>query len=696
LTPPRCRPFPRTCLGSNEAAKSGDQSILVWLQAGPVPRNFAVVGPPGSGKTTLLKHLTLSFAAGETPVRRTPVLLLLRDHAAAIGANAGTKLADLIEASLKDEPPPAQWFVDRLRKSKCLIMLDGLDEVADPGLRRKVVDWVERQVEVFGLNQFLVSSRPNGYRDNPVSGFTVLRVLPFDRKQIERFVRNWYLANEAVAHGKDDPGVRMEAGTGAEDLLNRLHSTPTLQELAVNPLLLTLIATVHRYRSQLPGRRVELLSEICDVFLGKRQQAKGLELDLTPQQKVRVLRVLAFEMMIREVREMKAEEAAAAIAPTLRLVTPNGEPLEFLRDVEDSSALLVQKENGVYGFAHLVFQEYLASVHIKTEGLVQRLAANAGQSWWHETARLYAAQADAGPIVEACLAQDRPPARVLLLAADCEREALELRGELRDRLRRVTEEAIEDPDPARSRLAAEYLLERRLRDMMRLSDEVYVDRSPVTHAEYQLFIDDMRSKGKGNKQPDRWNSYHFVPGTGRLPVAGIRWSDKEDFCDWLGKQGAGEWSFGTPTLTELEAARRPDAAWQSLRFFVGGVPDGIPILSGQEVLEQLKNDVGSVQPRAIQRLNWLVFYWYARDLARVLDLARARVLDVARALARARDLDDLDLDARDLDRWIAAHALLRLCIAEMRADGRLPAVEGLWLARRRAAAPQETGRDVAT
>jgi hypothetical protein len=59
----------------------------------------------------------------------------------------------------------------------------------------------------------------------------------------------------------------------------------------------------HRYRSQLPGRRVELFAEICDVFLGRRQQAKGLELDLTPAQKVRALRVLAFDMMCREVRD---------------------------------------------------------------------------------------------------------------------------------------------------------------------------------------------------------------------------------------------------------------------------------------------------------------------------------------------------------------------------------------------------------
>src|SRR5205085_2107446 len=129
-------------------------------------------------------------------------------------------------------------------------------------------------------------------------------------------------------------------------------------------LLLTLIATVHRYRSKLPGRRVELFSEICDVLLGARQQARGLEIDLAPPQKVRVLRVLAYHMMCGLAREIAEADAAQVIASTLEQVMPNSQPQAFLNMVEDSSGLLAQKENGIYGFAHLTFQEYLASVHI--------------------------------------------------------------------------------------------------------------------------------------------------------------------------------------------------------------------------------------------------------------------------------------------------------------------------------------------
>ena len=402
--------------------KVGRRGIQEWLTK---PGNFAIVGPPGSGKTTLLKHLALSTVA----LKATPILLFLREHAAAIAANPDVKLAELVEASLKNLPPPAGWFAKQLTRGKCVVMLDGLDEVADAAVRKKTVRWVEKQVETLGANRFLVSSRPNGYRDNPLGGFTVLSVLPFNRTQVERFVRNWYLANEAMAHQKDDPGVRMEAERGAADLLARLESTSTLAELAVNPLLLTLIATVHRYRSKLPGRRVELFAEICDVFLGNLHQARGIEMDLTPAQKIRVLRVLAYELMVREKREIAAADAERAIGTTLALVQPGGDAGKFLRMVEDSSGLLVQRESGVYGFAHLTFQEYLAALHVKEEGLVAELAGRVTKPWWHETARLFAAQADASLIVVACL--DREPLSVdaLVLASDCEAEALQLRAE---------------------------------------------------------------------------------------------------------------------------------------------------------------------------------------------------------------------------------------------------------------------------
>jgi hypothetical protein len=72
--------------------------------------------------------------------------------------NPEASLAEVIETSLRGDPPPQEWFEDRLKRGQCLVMFDGLDEVADPALRHKIVQWAERQV---GLLAQTVSSFPH-------------------------------------------------------------------------------------------------------------------------------------------------------------------------------------------------------------------------------------------------------------------------------------------------------------------------------------------------------------------------------------------------------------------------------------------------------------------------------------------------------------------------------------------------------
>ena len=471
-----------------EELRGGRRLIWDYLQSKQMAnQNLAIIGPPGSGKTTLLRYMALTLAGGRKRRRKLkapdklPIVLFLRDHAQAIsagmsetpvednpdkGSDAGLSLAQAAQMSaVKSGKPmaPADWFEKQLEAGRCLIMLDGLDEVADLETRKQVVKWVERQMTDHGKNRFLITSRPHGYRSNPLSGVTVLQVQPFNRKQVKRFVDNWYLANEIMSFQKDDDGVRMEAEEGAEDLLKRIRGTQALSDLAVNPLLLTMIATVHRYRSALPGRRVELYAEICEVFLGKRQAARGLTLDLTPAQKQRVLQPLAYHVMCEQKREIPQDEALIVIAEALELVSPESTGEAFLKMIENESGLLVERESGVYGFAHKTFQEYLAAAHVQEQKLERVLVKWVGNDWWNETIRLYAAQADATPIIAACLAGERPTVPALALATECLDEAREVQPAVRAQLESVLAEGVEDEDQERRRLVAEALLALRLR-----------------------------------------------------------------------------------------------------------------------------------------------------------------------------------------------------------------------------------------
>src|SRR3990172_5173065 len=67
------------------------------------------------------------------------------------------------------------------------------------------------------------------------------------------------------------------AAEQTRQLLQAIRASERIRELAINPLMLTVIAMVHRDRVKLPDRRAELYTEAVDVLLGKWEEAKGLQ-----------------------------------------------------------------------------------------------------------------------------------------------------------------------------------------------------------------------------------------------------------------------------------------------------------------------------------------------------------------------------------------------------------------------------------
>jgi NACHT domain len=566
---------------ASEQAERPDISDLLSRRE---PRVLAVVGAPGSGKTTLLRHaarqacLSALSRRGRRPrVRRIPILLYLREHATVITADPSVSLPRLVRESVAalDAKEPAGWFEEKLCGGECLVLLDGLDEVALPGDRSEVAAWVERQVQAYTRNDFVVTSRPLGYQSARLESADIVQPCGFTADQVTQFVHDWYRevevhtlgGNEAKAEADTLEGREKRAREQADDLLKNLVDVPALYDLAVNPLLLTMIANLHRHRKRhgdsLPRTRASLYFEICEVTLGGRQKAKGVPQPLNSGKKKEILARLACAMMDRRVSELDRAEVVAIIRPVLPSAPGSVSPDEFLAEVR-SDGLLVQGSNERYTFAHKTFQEYLAAAHIQARGEISKLSGVVNDDWWTEVILFYAGHSDASPVILACLEADTISA--LALALECAEQCGAFNSELDARLTAVRAAAtspgeLDSSAPELRRLAG-ILLSMHLRHRSRACSGSQVCVRPIPAEIYRLFLADTQVH-----EPDANPAILQAPAG---IAVGIRADDAQAFVTWANAITGSQPTYRLPLAAELNdlAARQRIPALPS-----GDLPD---------------------------------------------------------------------------------------------------------------------------
>jgi hypothetical protein len=392
----------------NESTK--DILLEIWdvlrrAEREPTFRQIGILAEGGSGKTVLLKHITYVYSKQQQQrykvAKKIPVLLLLREYIHILMKDNPPNLPELIAehhipklpGSKKIRTMSSSWAEAILSDGRAVIMLDAFDEVPNK-YRNLVSEWINFQIRSYPRAIFIVTSRPDGYRNGYVEPqlATTFWIKPFGLVQQEQFIQQWYFSQEYYARGgKGSSDVTHRARQFADDLISQIRQRPELRSATQNPLLLTMIANVYRALGSivLPRRQTQIYKAILELQLSSRPQSKKIDVPFSAQESQVLLQRIALNMTV-EGRETMPKEFVIKILETgLDDISSSINPQSFLKYVSHISGLFVEAETGQYQFSHRIFQTYLTATEICVTGQEHLLIEHSEDDSWKEIILLY-------------------------------------------------------------------------------------------------------------------------------------------------------------------------------------------------------------------------------------------------------------------------------------------------------------------
>lgn len=328
-----------------------------------------------------------------------------------------------------------QFCRDCLQAGDALVILDGLDEVPASALRDEIVEevdvfatqWVRRRHTISTIrglkdtalifssvtadnagNRLLITSRIAGYHLSPLQGdLAHVTIEPMSPKAVAKFIRNWMKAihQETAAPSTPADTIQVLAQQETDQFLAALHEPRQRggRELATNPLLCGILATIFRQRKgDLPQERVALYHQavemLFDVWLRRSREEDS---PTSKYELYDILEPIAEHVHRHEPTGLIPENQLKQLTMQYLAESRGENPLrptpklrqavdEIVRIIREDVGLIAARGEGVYGFLHLTFQEYLAARSLVRDPAKAciRVAEHIGDSRWREAIRL--------------------------------------------------------------------------------------------------------------------------------------------------------------------------------------------------------------------------------------------------------------------------------------------------------------------
>lgn len=398
--------------------RSGRKFLASQLLNQNRSHKFVLLGAPGSGKTTLLSFFAVMLAQNypeklgwDAERDCLPILIKIRDFARLSDISLLDYARQFAEKTMSVKRLPEGFFEYWLADGRAMILLDGLDEVVEESKRYAVVQQIENFLGQYHQNLAIITSRPAGYKRDffNSSEFEHYQLQLLDNAKVDEFIDHWY-----------DSRVRdpAEAERRKESIKKALDENDRIKLLARNPLLLTIIALIHRYQAVLPRARHKLYEKAVETLLkcwdaNKKITEQSAFKCLDADDLRRLMEILAywihtqgstdnpeggtliskddlFEQLTQNIKTKKQVDLSKA----------RQEAKRFVDFIQQRTGLLNEQGQDLYAFVHKTFQEYLCAQEIGYQAddgddfkiILNHIREHSHDAHWREVLLLLIAQ----------------------------------------------------------------------------------------------------------------------------------------------------------------------------------------------------------------------------------------------------------------------------------------------------------------
>lgn len=346
--------------------------------------NIAIYGEAGAGKTTTL-HMYADKLYKNRQIGQITLFLPLNRITKKIGEMDQSSKSNLISEekpfesllnaflsyrSVEASTENRKSLIQALQNSKkCTVIVDALDEASTHA--PWIIQALSELPSYVSHAQVITSSR-NCVKYIREVEFLGITLLPFTKKQLENFIFGWIGDDEQAS------------------ALLKIIEDKKLYDVAKNPLLATIICSLHTSDVPIPENEPELYWRKIELLCGLYDHHKGITRTKNEKSFLEACCIkLGYRFHRNEIRETSIPEMNKFLISDFENRYPPAKISSAIDDLIFSCNILIKQPGGEnYGFEHLRYQELLAAKEIERNRSID-ITVLIGKEWWKGPLYLY-------------------------------------------------------------------------------------------------------------------------------------------------------------------------------------------------------------------------------------------------------------------------------------------------------------------